>query len=177
VHIPISNSENQETFQAKLAIPINPTGIVIFAHGSGSGKNSPRNSAVAELMNKQGLATLLVNLLTPEEEECDNIVANQLDSIPGIILNKFNINLLSSRLVEITEWITQNQNIRELVLGYFGASTGTTAALKASSNSRTCKFVDAIVYRSGRPDLVGRNNLRLVTVSTPFIVGGVTILR
>jgi hypothetical protein len=75
-----------------------PTGIVIFAHGSGSGKNSPRNSAVAELMNKEGLATLLVDLLTPEEEECDNIVANQLDGTPGLVLNKFNINLLSSRL-------------------------------------------------------------------------------
>jgi len=157
---------------ANLSIPINPTGIVIFAHGSGSGKNSPRNSAVADLMNKEGLASLLVDLLTPEEQECDNIVANQLDSTPGLILNKFNINLLSSRLVEITEWATQNQIIRGLMLGYFGASTGTAAALSASSNSSTCKFIDAIVSRSGRPDLVGRNGLRLVTVPTLFIVGG-----
>jgi hypothetical protein len=98
VHIPISKSENQATLRVNVDITINTTGIVIFAHGSGSGKNSPRNSAVAELMNKEGLATLLVDLLTPEEEECDNIVANQLDGTPGLVLNKFNINLLSSRL-------------------------------------------------------------------------------
>ncbi len=80
--------------------------------------------------------------------------------------------MLSSRLVKITEWITQNQNIRVLKLGYFGASTDTAAALNASSNSRTCKFVDAIVSRSGKPDLVVRNCLRLVTVPTLFIVDG-----
>jgi putative phosphoribosyl transferase len=160
------------TLQGELSIPINPTGIIIFAHGSGSGKNSPRNRVVAELMNKDGLATLLVDLLTPEEEECDIMVASQHDGVPGLILNKFNIKLLSSRLVEITEWLTQNESSTGLLLGYFGASTGTAAALNASSNSKMCKFVTAIVSRSGRPDLVGRNGLRLVTVPTLLIVGG-----
>ena len=91
------------TLQGELSIPISPTGIITFAHGSGSGKNSPRDRVVAELMNKDGLATLLVDLLTPEEDECDIMAASQHDGIPGLILNKFNIKLLSSRLVEITE--------------------------------------------------------------------------
>lgn len=172
VHIPISKSGNPVTLQGDLSIPINPTGIIIFAHGSGSGKNSPRNRVVAEFMYKDGLATLLVDLLTPEEEECDTIVANQLDSMPGLILNKYNIKLLSSRLVEITEWVAQNPSTTGLLLGYFGASTGTAAALNASFNSRACEFVSAIVSRSGRPDLVGENSLRQVTVPTLFIVGG-----
>ncbi|HEY7571057.1 MAG TPA: hypothetical protein VH796_06795 [Nitrososphaeraceae archaeon] len=172
VHIPISNSGSPVKLPADLSIPINSTGIIIFAHGSGSGKNSPRNVAVAELLNKDGLATLLVDLLTPEEEKCDTITANQHNRIPGLILNKFNIYLLTSRLLGVTEWVTQNQNTSGLVLGYFGASTGTAAALNASSNSRTCKFVEAIVSRSGRPDLVGRIGLRLITIPTLFIVGG-----
>jgi len=126
---------------------------------------------VAEMLNRDGLATLLVDLLTPEEEESDTIMEKQRDKISGFLLNKFNIRLLASRLVSITEWVTRNPNTRGLLLGYFGASTGTAAALIATATSSVSNFVAAIVSRSGRPDLVHRNDLNQVRIPTLFIVG------
>src|SRR6476660_8695760 len=106
VYIPILNSGGPLTQQGDLTIPNKPKGIILFAHGSGSGRNSPRNRFVADTLNRDGLATLLVDLLTPEEEGSDIILEKQRDRIPGFVLNKFNIKLLASRLVSITEWIT-----------------------------------------------------------------------
>src|SRR5215831_3424834 len=133
VSIPIPNLGSALTQQGSLTIPNDPKGIILFAHGSGSSWNSPRNRVVARSLNKDGLATLLVDLLTAEEQESDTIVETRLNRIPGLILNKFNINLLTSRLVSITEWVTQNQSTKGLLIGYFGASTGAAAALIASS--------------------------------------------
>ena len=93
VDIPISNSGGPLTQQGDLTIPNNPKGIILFAHGSGSGRNSPRNRFVADTLNRDGLATLLVDLLTPEEEGSDIILEKQRDRIPGFVLNKFNIKL------------------------------------------------------------------------------------
>src|SRR6476660_2663709 len=100
VYIPISSLGKSITQQGDLTVPSKPKGIILFAHGSGSGRNSPRNKFVAEKLNRDGLATLLVDLLTPEEEEeSDTIMEKQRDKISGFLLNKFNIRLLASRLV------------------------------------------------------------------------------
>ena len=157
VYIPISSLGKSIMLQGDLTVPSRPKGIILFAHGSGSGRNSPRNN--------------LVDLLTPEEEESDTIMENQRDKISGLLLNKFNIRLLASRLVPITEWVSRNSNTRGLLLGYFGASTGTAAALIATATSSVSNFVAAIVSRSGRPDLVQRNDLNQVRIPTLFIVG------
>ena len=169
VYIPISSSGKSITQQGDLSVPSKPKGIILFAHGSGSGRNSPRNKFVAEMLNRDGLATLLVDLLTPEEEESDTIMEKQRDKISGFLLNKFNIRLLASRLFSITEWVTRNPNTRGLLLGYFGASTGTAGI--ATATSSVSNFVAAIVSRSGRPDLVQRNDLNQVRIPTLFIVG------
>jgi putative phosphoribosyl transferase len=148
-------------------------------------------------LNKDGLATLLVDLLTQEEEETDIRSQKIQCKAPGLVLNKFNIKLLADRLLSITRWISHNSYTRNLVLGYFGASTGTAAALVAaaaavanSSNAATRKnqkqqqeeaegvrpaagvVLGAIVSRSGRPDLPGLEYLTHVKVPTLFIVGG-----
>jgi len=119
--------------QADLVIPKEPSGIILFCHGSGSGRNSPRNRSVAEALNKDGLATLLVDLLTVEEEQADMRAQKMQCKIPGLLLNKFNVKLLADRVISITEWISSNEDIKNLVLGYFGASTGTAAALIAAA--------------------------------------------
>jgi putative phosphoribosyl transferase len=119
--------------QADLVIPKEPSGIILFCHGSGSGRNSPRNRSVAEALNKDGLATLLVDLLTVEEEQADTRAQKMHCKIPGLLLNKFNVKLLADRVISITEWISLNEDIKNLVLGYFGASTGTAAALIAAA--------------------------------------------
>lgn len=172
VYIPILNSGGPLTQQGDLTIPNKPKGIILFAHGSGSGRNSPRNRFVADTLNRDGLATLLVDLLTPEEEGSDIILEKQRDRIPGFVLNKFNIKLLASRLVSITEWITRNSSTKGLLLGYFGASTGTAAALIATASGSLSNLVTAIVSRSGRPDLVERNDLKQIRIPTLFVVGG-----
>jgi len=171
VYIPISSLGKSITQQGDLTVPSKPKGIILFAHGSGSGRNSPRNKFVAEMLNRDGLATLLVDLLTPEEEESDTIMEKQRDKISSFLLNKFNIRLLAIRLVSITEWVTRNPNTRGLLLGYFGASIDTAAALIATATSSVSNFVAAIVSRSGRPDLVQRNDLNQVRIPTLFIVG------
>ena len=119
--------------QAELVIPKEPSGIILFCHGSGSGRNSPRNRSVAEALNKDGLATLLADLLTVEEEQADARAQKMQCKIPGLLLNKFNVKLLADRVISITEWISSNEDTKNLVLGYFGASTGTAAALIAAA--------------------------------------------
>jgi putative phosphoribosyl transferase len=136
-----------------LGIPKNAKGIVIFAHGSGSSRFSPRNNFVARELRKAGLATLLFDLLTEEEDL--------------IYENRFNINLLAERLITVTKWVKANDEIKNLKIGYFGASTGAAAALQASTKIEDIK---AIVSRGGRPDLV-LDYLPKVKAATLLIVG------
>ena len=138
-----------------LTIPENPKGIVVFAHGSGSSRHSPRNRYVAEVLNGAGLATLLFDLLTPDEER------NRA--------NVFDIELLASRLVDVTGWLATQPDTASLRVGYFGASTGAGAALVAATDPRV--KVSAVVSRGGRPDLAGRS-LTNVGAPTLLIVGG-----
>ena len=145
--------------EGNLIIPKAAEGIVVFAHGSGSSRHSPRNQYVAQVLNNAGLATLLTDLLTREEEEVD-IKTRQ---------HRFNIDLLSKRLVAVTDWITQNPGTQKLFVGYFGASTGAAAALVAAAQRPG--IVTAIVSRGGRPDLAGSQALRNVQAPTLFIVG------
>ena len=152
---PLANA----TLEGNLIVPKAAEGIVVFAHGSGSSRHSPRNQYVAQVLNNAGLATLLTDLLTREEEEVD-IKTRQ---------HRFNIDLLSKRLVAVTDWITQNPNTQKLFVGYFGASTGAAAALVAAAQRPG--IVTAIVSRGGRPDLAGSQALRNVQAPTLFIVG------
>jgi putative phosphoribosyl transferase len=141
-----------------LAIPEGAQGIVLFAHGSGSGRHSPRNRYVAEVLREAGLATLLIDLLTPEEEEVD------LRTRPL----RFDIGLLADRLAGATDWLARNPDTQELRVGYFGASTGAGAALVAAAERPE---VGAVVSRGGRPDLAGEA-LSHVATPTLLIVGG-----
>jgi len=139
-----------------LRIPAGAGALVVFAHGSGSSRLSPRNMAVAEGLNAQGMATLLFDLLT-SEEEADRA-------------NVFDIPLLAGRVVDAVDWITREPLTRNLRLGLFGASTGAAAALFAAA--RLGDLVGAIVSRGGRPDLAGVN-LDQIYTPTLLIVGGV----
>jgi putative phosphoribosyl transferase len=174
VSIPVSESSTSKSIilQGDLTIPKDAKGIVLFAHGSGSSRHSPRNNYVAEALNNDGLATLLADLLTPEEEEADVRIQKIQCKIPGLVLNKFNIKLLANRLIAITDWVLQNSDTQNLTLGYFGASTGAAAALVAAAATQYQEIVAALVSRSGRPDLAGVDYLRLVKAPTLFIVGG-----
>jgi putative phosphoribosyl transferase len=138
-----------------LSIPEGAPGVVAFAHGSGSGRFSPRNQLVAGVIQQGGLATLLFDLL--EDEEADDR------------RNVFDINLLASRLRCAADWLRSDPETREMPVGYFGASTGAAAALVAEARYPT--KVGAIVSRGGRPDLAG-NELRGVKAPTLLIVGG-----
>jgi len=158
--------------EGDMAIPKYAKGIVLFAHGSGSGRFSPRNKFIAEGLNSDGLATLLVDLLTQGEEQTDIRTQKMQSKIPGLVLNKFNIKLLANRLVSITGWILHNNDTQNLILGYFGASTGAAAALTATAATKNQDRVGAIVSRSGRPDLAGSENLKRVKAPTLFILGG-----
>jgi putative phosphoribosyl transferase len=138
VLIPFNRSPGSEraengVLQGDLVIPKEPNGIILFCHGSGSGRHSTRNRSVADALNKDGLATLLVDLLTVEEEQADIRAQKMQCKIPGLLLNKFNVKLLGDRVTAIAEWISSNDDIKNLVLGYFGASTGTAAALIAAA--------------------------------------------
>jgi putative phosphoribosyl transferase len=138
-----------------LAWPEHPCGLVLFAHGSGSGRLSPRNQFVARQLRTAGVATLLFDLLT-EEESLDRE-------------RVFDIDLLAGRLLAATEWSVRQPDTEGLAIGYFGASTGAAAALKAAARSVTP--VHAVVSRGGRPDLAGED-LPLVGSPTLLIVGG-----
>jgi putative phosphoribosyl transferase len=141
-----------------LAMPPNATGIVMFAHGSGSSRHSRRNRYVARVLNQAGLATLLMDLLTVEEEEID-VETREL---------RFDIALLARRLGEATEWLRSERSTQSLFIGYFGASTGAAAALVAAAAEP--QAVRAVVSRGGRPDLAGRALLH-VQAPTLLIVG------
>jgi dienelactone hydrolase len=138
-----------------LTMPSNTRGLVIFAHGSGSSRLSPRNRAVAEGLNKVGLATLLFDLLTDDEADDRRLV--------------FDVPFLGARLIAATEWARSQPHAKALSLGYFGASTGSAAALWAAAEPRS--DVRAIVSRGGRPDLVDAR-LEHVGAPTLLIVGG-----
>lgn len=142
-----------------LRVPDNATGIVLFAHGSGSSRTSPRNRFVASELNNKGIATLLFDLLTPEEEEVDLKTAHL----------RFDIQLLAQRLVDATDWVLGNHDLAGLAVGYFGASTGGGAALVAAA--KRPNIVRAVVSRGGRPDLAG-DKLAEVKCLTLLIVGG-----
>jgi putative phosphoribosyl transferase len=145
--------------EGDLHIPSGASGIVLFAHGSGSSRHSPRNQFVANMLNEAGLATLLFDLLTADEERKDRYTA-QL---------RFDIRLLSQRVIEATEWLSHQEMTRTLPVGYFGASTGAAAALVAAAALPAT--VCAIVSRGGRPDLAGQVLTR-VQAPTLLIVGG-----
>jgi putative phosphoribosyl transferase len=144
--------------EGNLDIPDNARGIVLFAHGSGSGRHSPRNRYVARMLRQANLATLLIDLLTAEEETID-LQTRHL---------RFDIGLLAERLVGATDWLTQNPDARNLRVGYFGASTGAGAALFAAAERP--ELVAAVVSRGGRPDLAGQA-LPRVAAPTLLIVG------
>ena len=143
------------TVAGHLTIPENPRGIVVFAHGSGSSRHSPRNRYVAEVLNQAGLATLLFDLLTPAEER------NRA--------NVFDIEGLAGRLVDVTGWLASDPDTASLPVGFFGASTGAGATLVAATDPSV--KVGAVVSRGGRPDLAGRY-LAAVAAPTLLIVGG-----
>jgi putative phosphoribosyl transferase len=147
------------TLEGSLNLPERASGIVLFAHGSGSSRHSPRNRYVAQLLNQASFATLLVDLLTAEEEAIDLRTA-QL---------RFDIGFLAERLARVTDWLAQYPETRALQIGYFGASTGAAAALVAAVERPTA--VGAVVSRGGRPDLAGPY-LPRVRAPTLLIVGG-----
>jgi dienelactone hydrolase len=146
------------TLAGILEIPNDPRGIVLFAHGSGSSRLSPRNQHVARDLREGGIATLLMDLLTPEEED--------LDERTGRL--RFDIELLTQRVIGATGWLAENPATRDLPIGYFGASTGAAAALSAAAQNPDP--VAAIVSRGGRPDLAG-DALEHVRAPTLLIVG------
>ncbi len=143
------------TLKGILAVPRDARGIVLFAHGSGSSRFSPRNNFVARVLQEGGIATLLTDLLTEEEAQDRTKV--------------FDIDLLTERLLEVTNWVRQQPETRAIPVGYFGASTGAAAALKAAA--REGPNIAAVVSRGGRPDLAG-DALTQVYSPTLLIVGG-----
>jgi pimeloyl-ACP methyl ester carboxylesterase len=145
--------------EGNLVIPKKASGIVIFAHGSGSSRNSPRNRFVAGVLQESGLATLLFDLLTAKEES--------IDSVTGQL--RFDIDFLARRLIGVVDWSARNKDTQDLNIGCFGTSTGAAAALVAAAE-RPLK-VKAVVSRGGRPDLAA-NYVRRVEVPVLLIVGG-----
>jgi putative phosphoribosyl transferase len=141
--------------EGTLVMPDGATGVVLFAHGSGSGRFSPRNNFVAMVLQESGLGTYLFDLLT-EEESADR----------GKV---FDIDLLSERLLDATHWLQRDENLSKLKIGYFGASTGAAAALQAAASEG--EKIGAVVSRGGRPDLAAPY-LAKVTAPTLLIVGG-----
>ena len=148
-----------QVLEGTLGIPTGASGLVLFAHGSGSSRHSPRNRHVALVLRAAGIATLLTDLLTAQEEAVDERTREL----------RFDISLLAIRLVQITDWVRQHSPARHLRIGYFGASTGAAAALVAAVQRP--EAVKAIVSRGGRPDLAGPV-LPRVRAPTLLIVGG-----
>ncbi len=137
-------------------MPANARGLVIFSHGSGSSRKSPRNRYVAEQLQERGLATLLLDLLTEQEDE--------------VYETRFDIDFLSHRLMEVAQWAMEQHSTKGLHIGFFGASTGAASALRVAGELG--EAVKAVVSRGGRPDLAGDWALARVTAPTLFIVGG-----
>ena len=157
--IDVQISTERAVLSGNLTIPENAKALVLFAHGSGSSRHSPRNQFVARTLNRAGLGTLLFDLLTPEEEALDIHTRE----------HRFNIALLAKRLVHATKWTRQQEETRDLHIGYFGSSTGGAAALVAAAELR--QDVGAVVSRGGRPDLAGAA-LPIVEAPTLLLVGG-----
>lgn len=155
----ISIPAGEVVLNGDLNIPENPAGIVLFAHGSGSSRLSPRNRYVAQVLNEYSLATLLVDLLTAQEEQEDELTRRL----------RFDINLLAHRLIAITDWLASPQEARGHGIGLFGASTGAAAALIAAAERPG--VITAVVSRGGRPDLAGAM-ASVVQAPTLLIVGG-----
>ncbi|HET7146966.1 MAG TPA: dienelactone hydrolase family protein [Candidatus Nitrosopolaris sp.] len=145
--------------EANLHVPQNSGGIVLFAHGSGSSRHNPRNQLVVTKLNESGLATLLLDLLTPEEAKIDDRTREL----------RFNIDLLSNRLTSAVDWVANNHDTKNLIVGLFGASTGAAAVLVSASERP--EIVSAVVSRGGRPELAGKHILRKVEAPTLFLVG------
>jgi putative phosphoribosyl transferase len=154
-----TKTSSTATLEGLLTIPAGAQAIVLFSHGSGSSRHSPRNQYVARVLQDAGLATLLIDLLTVEEEKEDLITRE----------HRFNIRLLAKRLIVATDWLAQQADTRNLIVGYFGASTGAAAALIAGAER--ANIINAIVSRGGRPDLAGSEALKNVNAPTLFIVG------
>lgn len=150
---------NHNIIEGNLTLPTNAKGVVIFAHGSGSSRHSPRNKYVAQVLNDADIATLLIDLLTQKEDKIDNITRE----------HRFNIKLLAKRLLSATDWILQSARYKNLKIGYFGASTGAAAALVAAAERASRVY--AIVSRGGRPDLAGSEILNRIEAPTLLIVG------
>jgi len=144
--------------EGELIVPESPRGIVLFAHGSGSSRQSPRNQSVARTLREHGFGTLLMDLLTEEEESSEHATFGM----------RFDVDLLARRLLDATDWIAQQESTRSLSLGYFGASTGAAAALTAAAGRPA--QVHALVSRGGRPDLA-KGALSAVKAPTLLIVG------
>ena len=150
---------NKTYIKGNLCIPPEPKGIVLFAHGSGSSRFISRNRYVAGVLQQGGLATLLIDLLAEEEEQID-LVTKRL---------RFDIDLLTQRVIMATKWLLENSETHKLKIGCFGASTGASAALSAAADLNT--IITAVVSRGGRPDLAEDKLLR-VMAPTLLIVGG-----
>jgi dienelactone hydrolase len=157
--VPVRLDMGQVTLEGNLSVPDGARGVVLFAHGSGSSRRSPRNRFVAQQLASANLATLLIDLLTEEEERAE-MSTRRL---------RFDIDLLAERLVGATDWLAADTRTATVPVGYFGASTGGGAALVAAAERP--KRVAAVVSRGGRPDLAG-NALPRVTAPTLLIVGG-----
>lgn len=145
------------TVTGDLHVPELAKGIIVFAHGSGSSRHSSRNKYVARVLQEAGFATLLFDLLTTQEDE---------DSTA-----RFDIELLTDRLIKVTDWLKWDTERADLAVGYFGASTGAAAALRAAATLGK-GIIRAVVSRGGRPDMVGRSFLEQVKSPTLLIVGG-----
>jgi putative phosphoribosyl transferase len=150
-HLAVTIPVDSILLEGDLSIPTSASGAVLFAHGSGSSRRSPRNRYVADLLNESGLATLLMDLLTEDEQH-----------------RRFDIPLLAKRLVAITQWLAEHPEAAGLKIGYFGASTGASAAFVAAAQLPDA--VHAVVSRGGRPDLAGQA-LGHVKAATLLIVG------
>jgi len=156
---PVAVPIDAHSLPGDLGMPADPHGVVLFAHGSGSSRHSRRNQYVARLLEHRHLATLLIDLLTPQEEVVDNRTAEY----------RFDIPMLAARLVTIVDWLRRRTDTASLPIGLFGASTGGGAALIAASERP--REIAAVVSRGGRPDLAG-TALAKVTSPTLLIVGG-----
>lgn len=154
--IQVSIPADRVKLDGELVLPPGAAAVVLFAHGSGSSRFSPRNNYVASVLHEAGVATLLFDLLTREEDRTYE--------------TRFDIELLTRRLLAATAWVQQNPATQALRVGYFGASTGAAAALQAAAEmgAKVC----AVVSRGGRPDLAGTPALKKVTAPTLLIVGG-----
>jgi putative phosphoribosyl transferase len=152
----ISIASGRVLLEGILELPRNPSGIVVFSHGSGSGRNSPRNRYVAQELHRAGLGTLLLDLLTPEEDQDYEV--------------RFDIELLTGRLSDAVRFVRKHAATQSLPVGLFGASTGAASALRVAA--AMLGDVKAVVSRGGRPDLAGDEALPRVRAPTLLIVGG-----